>query len=58
MDFVKKDSLEVTVSKLAAIDGFSIRGITRSNFISDSMNVCGFQLPKNETDDRLWKLKI
>lgn len=50
MDYVKRISLEEIVSKLAAVDGISIRAITRSEFIRESIAKHGFKLPKNETD--------
>lgn len=46
----KKDDMGLIVSKLAAIDGFSIRSITRSSFIRESMLQRGFSLPKTERD--------
>ncbi|XP_073817273.1 zinc finger BED domain-containing protein 4-like [Musca autumnalis] len=46
----KKDSLCVVVGKLAAVDGMSIRTITRSSFIRESMSIQGFHLPKTERD--------
>lgn len=50
IDFVKREKLEEIVAKLAAIDGFSIRGITRSEFIKTSISNRGYKLPKNESD--------
>lgn len=50
MDFVKRSSLEEIISKLAAVDGISIRAITRSEFIRESISNRGYKLPKNETD--------
>lgn len=50
MDFVNRKSLEEIVSKLAAVDGISIRAITRSEFIRESIAKCTKGLPKNETD--------
>jgi len=50
MDFLKRSSLEEIISKLAAVDGISIRAITRSEFIRESISNRGYKLPKNETD--------
>lgn len=44
-----KQSLAEIVATLAAKDGLTIRQITRSEFIRDSLNSKGFKLPKNET---------
>jgi len=38
------------ISKLAAVDGFSFNRITKSEFIRQSMNAKGFNLPRNPTD--------
>ncbi|XP_037820480.1 uncharacterized protein LOC119609680 [Lucilia sericata] len=46
----KKDDMNQIVSKLAAVDGFSIRSITRSTFIRESMLLKGFHLPRTERD--------
>lgn len=46
--FLTKTSLEEIVSKLAAIDGFTIRGIAKSEFIRSSLASRGFKLPSNE----------
>jgi hypothetical protein len=48
--FFRQDELGEIVSKLATVDGFSIRGITRSEFIRKSMSKRGYKLPKNESD--------
>jgi len=50
MNFLKRSSLEEIISKLAAVDGISIRAITRSEFIRESISKQGFKLPKNESD--------
>ena len=50
MGFVKRTGLDKIVSKLAAVDGISVRTITRSKFIRESIAKRGFKLPKNETD--------
>lgn len=47
-NFIIKTTLEELVSKLVTVDGFSIRGITRSEFIRQSMNLRGYKLPKDE----------
>jgi len=46
--FIKKPSLGEIVEELATKDGFSIRGITRSNFIRQAISDKGFKLPKSE----------
>jgi hypothetical protein len=46
----KQQSLGEIVSELAAKDGLTIRQITRSEFIRDSIQRRGFKLPNNETD--------
>ncbi|KAI8122766.1 hypothetical protein CVS40_6558 [Lucilia cuprina] len=48
-DYVKSDDLNVTLAKLAAFDGISIRTITRSSFIRESLARKGFTVPKCET---------
>lgn len=51
LDFVrsKKKCLEEIVSRLAAIDGFSINGITNSSFIRNSFQQQGLLLPRNKS---------
>lgn len=46
LDLRKKEDVSSIVSKLAAIDGLSIRAITRSEFIRQSMSSQGLMLPK------------
>lgn len=48
--YAKKENLGSLVSKLAAIDGFTIKGIIRSIFIQESMKLRGYNLPKNESN--------
>ena len=52
LDFtiVVKRSLDEIVSRLATVDGISIRAIIRSEFIRESIMKCGYVLPKNESD--------
>ena len=50
MDYIQRPSLQEIVSKMATVDGISIRAITRSEFIRESVITRGFKLPKNETD--------
>jgi len=45
---VKTDSLQSIVSELAAVDGFSIHAICKSNFIRESLGANGFRLPLAE----------
>lgn len=45
-----KQSLGEILSVLAAKDGLTIRQITRSDFIRESLQLRGFKLPKNESD--------
>lgn len=47
--FVKRQSLEEIVARLAAIDGFSIHAITNSEFIRQSISSRGMKLPKSNT---------
>lgn len=49
-DFVKKESLEEIVAKLAAKDGFSINAITKSGFIRQKIAEMNYHLPKNPSD--------
>ena len=49
-DFMTHSSQQEIVPKLAAIDGISIRVITISNFIRESIAKCTKPLPKNESD--------
>lgn len=46
---VKKDLCDI-VAKLATVDGFSIRSITRSEFIRQLLSLQGMMLPKTEYD--------
>lgn len=48
IDFMKKASLGEIVDELATKDGFSIRAITRSNFIRHAISEKGYKLPKSE----------
>jgi len=48
MDFVKRQSLSEIVSRLAAQDGITIRAITNSKFIRQSIVDRGYNLPKSE----------
>lgn len=43
--FLKKSTLAEIVSELATKDGFSVRGITRSNFIRQAFSDKGYKLP-------------
>lgn len=49
-DFMTRCSQQEIVTKLAVVDGISIRAITRSNFIRESIAKCTKPLPKNESD--------
>ena len=49
LNFIKRDSLEDIVSKLAAIDNISIRTITNSSFIRESISSRGYSLPNSES---------
>ena len=46
----KKQSLAEIVSRLAAVDGFTINGITNSIFIRQSLHDRGYLLPKGKTN--------
>ena len=48
--FIRKDTREELVTKLATVDGFSINAITKSEFIRQSFSEKGFVLPKNSSD--------
>ena len=48
--FIRKDTREELVTKLAAVDGFSINAIIKSEFIRQSFSEKGFVLPKNPSD--------
>ena len=48
--FIRKDRREELVTKLNAVDGFSINAITKSEFIRQSFSEKGFVLPKNPSD--------
>ena len=48
--FIRKDTREELVTKLAAVDGFSINAITKSESIRQSFSEKGFVLPKNPSD--------
>ena len=50
MFFIRKDTREELVTKLAAVDGFLINAITKSEFIGQSFSEKGFVLPKNPSD--------
>ena len=45
---MQRKSMECLVSELAAVDGFSIRGITNSKFIRLSFIARSYSLPKCE----------
>lgn len=49
LDYTEKQTLKEIVSCLA-IDGISIRAITRNKYIRDSIHRDGFHLPANESD--------
>lgn len=49
IQFIKRQSLEEIVARLAALDGFSIHAITNSEFIRQSISARGLQLPKSNT---------
>ena len=42
-----KETLPEIVSKLVAKDGFTVNGVTKSDFIRSSLQARGFKLPKN-----------
>ena len=46
---VKRSSLQEILSKLAAMDGFSINSITKSSFIRESLQQRGYSLPKKNS---------
>jgi hypothetical protein len=48
-DYLKRKSLNEIVASLA-IDGVSIRAITNSKYIRESISRDGFKLPRNESD--------
>lgn len=48
--FIRKDTREELVTKLAAVDGFSINAITKSVFIRQSFTDKGLVLPKSPSD--------
>ncbi|XP_073820237.1 uncharacterized protein [Musca autumnalis] len=48
--FLCKQTMSHIISKLAAVDGLSIRVITRSTFIRESFALKGMSLPRNEGD--------
>lgn len=48
--FIITKTMPEIVSKLAAVDGMSIRTITKSSFIRESFAARNMTLPKNETD--------
>lgn len=45
--FLKRSTLAEIVSELATKDGFSIRGITQSNFIRQAISDKGYKLPRS-----------
>ena len=47
---VKKETCQEIISKLVAVDGFTINGVTRSDFIRTAIRDRGFKLPKNPSD--------
>lgn len=47
--FLKRSTLAEIVSELATKDGFSIRGITQSNFIRQAISDKGYKLPRSQT---------
>lgn len=49
LKYVKRQSLSEIVARLAAVDGFSINAITKSDFIRQSITARGFSLPKSRT---------
>jgi hypothetical protein len=51
LEFGVRANFEETVAKLASVDGITIRAITKSEFIRESIyNKFGKSLPKNESD--------
>jgi hypothetical protein len=49
-EYFQRSSLQEIVSKLTAVDGISIKAISRSEFIWESIARHGFKLPINEPD--------
>lgn len=47
-EFLPSNKLDEVLAKMAAFDGISIRAITRSSFIRESLSLKGFQCPKSE----------
>lgn len=45
--FLKQDTREQIVSKLVAVDGFSVNAITNSSFIREALRDKGYSLPRN-----------
>ncbi|KAL0859841.1 hypothetical protein ABMA27_010181 [Loxostege sticticalis] len=48
--YVARKSLSEIISRLAAEDGLTIRAITKSKFIRESITQRGYKMPKNETE--------
>lgn len=48
LSFVKRESMQEIVSRMAALDGFTISGITKSQFIRESLAKRSFKLPKDK----------
>lgn len=46
--FVKRQTLNEIVSRLAALDGLNIQQITKSSFIRESIKLRGMELPKSQ----------
>ncbi|CAK1597847.1 unnamed protein product [Parnassius mnemosyne] len=49
-DVQPRKSLGEILAKLSAQDGFTIRGITKSEFIRESLAAKGYKLPKTQTE--------
>lgn len=49
LKFVKRQSLAEIVARLVAKDGFSINGVTKSEFIRESISKRGYSLPTSKT---------
>ena len=46
---VKKESLQIIVSQLTAVDGFFIHSTGKSKFIRESLSAKGFRLPSSDS---------
>lgn len=49
LKFAKRQSLAEIVSRLVALDGFTVHGVTNSAFIKESLKARGYTLPNHNT---------